>query len=187
MTEMQATNFLCGFHRLNIANQLMIFALSENSATQELLHRRHTKLRVLWHAVLVEFVAHVIVADVDEYRLHDTFIICGRAYRIRQTGLVGWNNPGEECGNGSRLLHLAACGLLLWLPRSYWTDVDASGGHCAAGQRGSWEAFVNLLMARTQLCDHVRAKGIQARMLYNGFGRATVAEEWLASFDEFWN
>ena len=57
MTEMQATKFLCGFHRLNIANQLMIFALSENSATQELLHRRHPELRVLWHAGLVEIVA----------------------------------------------------------------------------------------------------------------------------------
>ena len=51
--------------------QLMIFALSENSATQELLHRRHPELRVLWHAGLVEIVAHVIVADVDEYWLHD--------------------------------------------------------------------------------------------------------------------
>ena len=61
-----------------------------------------------------------------------------------------------------------------------WTDLDASGGHCAAGQRGSWEAFVNPLMARRQLCDHVRAKGIQAHMLYSGSGRATVAEEWLA-------
>ena len=95
---MQATNFLCGFHRLNIANQLMIFALSENSATQDLLHRRHPELRVLWHAGLVEIVAQagrranippnrvcklvianllvhldrqVIVADVDEYWLHD--------------------------------------------------------------------------------------------------------------------
>ena len=42
------------------------------------------------------------------------------------------NNSGKECGDGSRLLHLAACELLLWFPRSYWTDVDASGGHCAA-------------------------------------------------------
>ena len=24
------------------------------------------------------------------------------------------NNSGKECGDGSRLLHLAACGLLLW-------------------------------------------------------------------------
>ena len=54
-----------------VYNLLMIFALSENSATQELLHRRHPELRVLWHAGLVEIVAHVIVADVDEYWLHD--------------------------------------------------------------------------------------------------------------------
>ena len=50
---------------------LMIFALIENSATQELLHRRHPELMVLWHAGLVEIVAYVIVADVDEYWLHD--------------------------------------------------------------------------------------------------------------------
>ena len=48
----------------------MIFALSESSATQELLHRRHPALRVLWHAGLVEIVAQVIVAGVDEYWLH---------------------------------------------------------------------------------------------------------------------
>ena len=56
---------------------------------------------------------------------------------------------------------------ILVLPDLNWTDLDASGGHCAARQRGSWVAFVNPLMARRQLCDHVRAKGIQARMLYN--------------------
>jgi hypothetical protein len=56
MTKMQATNFLCGFLRLNIANQLMIFALSSTKKTQELLHRRHPELRVLWHAGLVEVV-----------------------------------------------------------------------------------------------------------------------------------
>ena len=55
-------------------------------------------------------------------------------------------------------------------------NLDASGGHCAARQRRSWEVFVNPLMAWRQLCDHVRAKGLQARMLYNGSGRATVAE-----------
>ena len=48
-----------------------MFAFSENSATQELLHRRHPALRVLWLAGLVEIVAQVIVADVDEYWLHD--------------------------------------------------------------------------------------------------------------------
>lgn len=67
-----------------------------------------------------------------------------------------------------------------------WTDLDASGGHCAAGQRGSWEAFADPPTARRQLCDHVRAKGIQARMLYKGSGRAIVAEEWLASFEAGW-
>ena len=58
-------------HGITRYYQLMIFALIENSATQELLHRRHPELMVLWHAGLVEIVAYVIVADVDEYWLHD--------------------------------------------------------------------------------------------------------------------
>ena len=58
-------------HGITRYYQLMIFALIENNATQELLHRRHPELMVLWHAGLVEIVAHVIVADVDEYWLHD--------------------------------------------------------------------------------------------------------------------
>ena len=66
--------------------QLMIFALIENSATQELLHRRHPELRVLWHAGLVEVVAHVIVADVDEYWLHDLLVICSRCVQKPSSG-----------------------------------------------------------------------------------------------------
>ena len=40
---------------------------------------------------------------------------------------------------------------------------------------------MNPLMARRQLCDHVSAKGIQARMLYNGSGRAIVSQRARAS------
>ena len=80
--------------------------------------RRHPELRVLWHAGLVEIMAHVIVADVDEYWLHDHT----RYLQSLRTEAAKWffaarNNSGEECGDGSRPLHLAACGLLL-VPRS---------------------------------------------------------------------
>ena len=67
----------------------MNFAFSENSATQELLHRRHPELRVLWHAGLVEIVAHVIVADVDEYWLHDHT----RYLQSWRTKVVKWILP----------------------------------------------------------------------------------------------
>ena len=50
-------------------------------------------------------------------------------------------------------------GFYLVLPDLSWTDLDASGGHCAAEQRGSWEAFVNPLMARTQLLITFAPKG----------------------------
>ena len=70
-------------------NQLMILALSENNATQELLHRRHPELRVLWLAGLVEFVAQVIVADVDEYWLHDHT----RYLQLLRTEAVKWILP----------------------------------------------------------------------------------------------
>ena len=125
---------------------------------------------------LLEIVAHVFVADVDECWLHDhTRYLQSLRTEAVKVVFAARNNSGEECGDGSRLLHLPACGLLLVLPVLNWTNLDASGGHCAARQRGSWEVFVNPLMAWMQLCDHVRAKGLQARMLYSGSGRATVA------------
>ena len=40
------------------------------------------------------------------------------AYRSRQVDFAAQNNSGKECGDGSRLFHLAACGLLLWFSRS---------------------------------------------------------------------
>ena len=76
-------------HGITRYYQLMIFALSENSAAQELLHRRHPELRVLWHAGLVEIVAHVIVADVDEYWLHDHT----RYFQPLRTEAVKWILP----------------------------------------------------------------------------------------------
>ena len=89
-----------------------MFAFSENSATQELLHRRHPALRVLWLAGLVEIVAQVIVADVDEYLLHDHT----RYLQSLRTEAVKWILSPRIIRDGSRLLHLAACGHLLWFP-----------------------------------------------------------------------
>ena len=43
-----------------------------------------------------------------------TFVICSRCVQSRQVDFAAQNNSGKECGDGSRLLHLAACGLLLW-------------------------------------------------------------------------
>ena len=138
---------------------LMIFAFSENSATQVLLHRRHPELRVLCHAGLVEIVAHVIVPDVDVLAARPHSLFAGVAYRSRQVDFAAQNNSGKECGDGYRLLHLAACGLLLWFSQTRVVDTVSPG---SAGREG--------------IRDHVRAKGIQARMLYSGSGRATVAE-----------
>ena len=144
----------------------MIFAFSENGATQVLLHRRQPELRVLWHAGLVEIVAHVIVADVDVLAARPYSLFAVVAYRSRQVDFAAQNNSGKECGDGYRLLHLAACGLLLWfsqisIGRTLTRVVDTVPPG-SAGREG--------------IRDHVRAKGIQARMLYNGSGRATVAE-----------
>merc|ERR1712136_260107 len=111
----------------------MIFALSENSATQELLHRRHPEVRVLWHAGLVEIVAQagrrtnippnrvrrlvianllvhldrqVIVADVDEYWLHDpTRYLQSLRTEGRQVEFAAQNNSGKDVVNSGFLLH----------------------------------------------------------------------------------
>ena len=110
------------------------------------------KLRVLWHAGLVEIVAHVIVADVDEYWLHDHT----RYLQPLRTEAVEWILPPSIIRERSPAMGLdyffsPRVGFYLVLPDLNWTDLDESGGHCAAEQRGSWEAFVNPLMARTQL------------------------------------
>ena len=144
---------------------LMIFAFSEDSATQVLLHRRHPESRVLWHAGLVEIVEHVIVADVDVLAARPYSLFAVVAYRSRQVDFAAQNNSGKECGDGYRLLHLAACGLLLWfsqilIGRTLTRVVDTVPPG-SAGREG--------------IRDHVRAKGIQARMLYSGSGSATVA------------
>ena len=136
--------------------QLMIFALSENSATQELLHRKHPELRVLWHAGLVEIVAHVIVADVDEYWLHDHT----RYLQPLRTEAVKWILPPRIIRERSAAMGLdyfisPRVGFYFVLPDLNWTDLDASGGHCAARLRGSWEP----LMARRQLLITFASKG----------------------------
>ena len=89
--------------------QLMTFALSENSATQELLHRRHPESRVVWRVGLVEIVAHAWLMWTST-GCPTTLVIAVVAYRSRQVVFAAQNNSGKECGDGSRLLHLAACG-----------------------------------------------------------------------------
>ena len=134
----------------------MIFALSENSATQELLHRKHPELRVLWHAGLVEIVAHVIVADVNEYWLHDHT----RYLQPLRTEAVKWVLPPRIIRERSAAMGLdyfisPRVGFYFVLPDLNWTDLDASGGHCVARLRGSWEP----LMARRQLLITFASKG----------------------------
>ena len=101
--------------------------------TQELLHRRHPELRVLWHAGLVEIVAQagrrtnippnrvcklvianllvhlhrqVIVADVDEYWLHDhTRYLQSLRTEGRQVEFAAMKNSGKDAVNSGFLLH----------------------------------------------------------------------------------
>ena len=94
------------------------------------------------------------------YWLHDhTRYLQAWRTEGRQVEFAVQNNSGKECGDGYRLLHLAACGLLLWFSQTRVVDTVSPG---STGREG--------------IRDHVRAKGIQARMLYGGSGRATVAE-----------